>query len=173
MDVNKAERLYEKYAKAMLRAAGQMTQDYQLAQDAVHQAIEKAMKMLDKIDESNPARAGGLLCMMAQQAATELYKKKTMAVGEQIIDDENYADVAVTDDLLEQLLRKEAVNNMREALKWLPNTYLDPVIMKYGCEWTNEEIARTLGIEVNNVYIRLFRAKERIKKYLTEGGRLS
>lgn len=171
MNASKIERLYLKNKENMLKTALRTTDDYQLAEDAVHQAIEKAIRIVDKIDESDEIRAGGLMCLMAKQAATELYHKKKGSIGEQISEEEMETKAEKT-DISEVILQKDAVKNLRHALKWLPQNQLDVVLLKFGYDLSNDQIAYLLDIETNNVYIRIHRAKQKIKKYLLEGGKL-
>lgn len=174
MDTHKVEQLYNKYARGMLRAANAKTDDYHLAQDAVQQTFIKILKMdSSKIDDSDERRVFNLLCMMAQQAVTELFNKKAKAVGEQILDKEDFQmESECEGDPLDCLLQKIAVEEVRDAMMSLPDSYLQPMLLKYVHGLTNEDIARTMGIEANNVYIRIHRGREKLKKILGKGSDL-
>ena len=170
MDLEKAERLYLKYSKAMLRAAIRSTDDYHLAEDAVHQAFEKAMKMLSTINESNEKRTGGLLILMTTQSVTELYHKKVRDIGNPVCEEEIRPASTATDDILDKLLQRDTLHRVSEAIAQLPAIYAEPVTLKYVYGMSSEKIAQTLGVELNTVNVRIFRARQKVKKYLLKGG---
>ena len=168
----KVERLYWKYAGAMLRAALSATDDRQLAEDAVQQTFEKVIGFADRIREEDARQTGGLLILMCRQAVTDLYESKIRTIGVRAIheeEDNNTADPQQT-DLLEQLLRKESMERLREAIHTLDGKYGTPLLLKYSVGLSSAQIAKLLGLEENLVNQRLYRARNKIKKILVEKG---
>lgn len=171
---NIVENFYTKYSIMMLRAALKKTKDFQLAEDAVHQAFVKIIEMLDKIDDRDEKRTGGLLCLMAQQAVTEIYNKKERSLGEtfdELHDSTEFINSS-NEDLLDVLLKKDGIDNLKQSLCWLSEEYRTAIILKYSYQLSSREIAEITKTTVNLVHVRIHRAKQRIKKYLSEGGTL-
>lgn len=168
----KLERLYRKYVGAMLRAAMGATNDRQLAEDAVQQTFEKVIGLIERVDEEDEERTGGLLILMCRQAVFDLHDKKIRTIGSQVLDDawQNYFFDERQEDLLEQFLRKESAECLREAIKALDKKYAMPILLKYGMGCFSAQIAKALEIEENLVNQRLYRARQKIKKHLTEKG---
>lgn len=174
MNSNKVDTLYKNYSKMMLRAALKKTKDFQLAEDAVHQAFVKIIGILDKIDDQDERRTGGLLCLMTQQAVTELYNKKEKALGttfDELHESTEFINSS-NEDLLDVLLKKDSIRNLKESLSWLPEKYRSVIILKYSYELSSREIAQITESTINIVDVRIHRAKQRIKKHLLEGGSL-
>lgn len=168
--VQKLERLYKKYVGAMLRAAMGATNDRQLAEDAVQQTFEKVIGLIDRIDEEDEERTGGLLILMCRQAVFDLHNKKIRTIGTQRLDDTCQSSLLEErqEDLLEQFLRKESAQRLRAAIDSLDEKHAIPVMLKYGMDCSSTQIAEALGIEENLVNQRLYRARQKMKKYLTE-----
>jgi RNA polymerase sigma-70 factor (ECF subfamily) len=53
-------------------------------------------------------------------------------------------------------------------LERLPENYREVLVAKYLEERTYEEIAALLGLTVNNVYVRVSRAKEKLWQLMAE-----
>lgn len=169
----KIERLYRKYATGMLRATMKKTDDMQLAEDAVHMAFEKVVGILDEIREEDIKATGGLMILMAQRALYDLYAVKKRG-GVDLVDACAMPEIPANEaDPLAILLNAETVNDLRQSLKWLDAKYADPIIMMYGYEMTNEQIAKYFGVDTNVVYTWIYRGKAKIKKYMEKGGTLS
>lgn len=173
MNADKVERLYRKYAKVMLRAAHSATDDPQLAEDAVQQTFEKLLRMEDRIKEEEEKMTGGLLILMTKQAVSDLYEKKTKAVGLQTVDDENTPEaVDEMGDILGLIFQKDFVQNLTKSLGWLKEKYSVPIIMRYGYEMDNDEIARLLNIDKGKLCVRIHRGMKKIREHLEKGGGL-
>lgn len=66
----------------------------------------------------------------------------------------------------ESLLREETIAQVRDALLRLPKSLRDVILLKEYGGLAYSEIARTLGISVANVKVRVHRARERLAGYL-------
>ena len=58
--------------------------------------------------------------------------------------------------------------HVRRAVAGLPARYREPVVLRYLQGLPTVEIARILGVSTNALHVRLSRARERLKKELTE-----
>lgn len=170
MSADKASYLYQTYKSAMLRAALQMTDDYHMAEDAVQQAFVKLMGILDRVNEKEKRKTGGLLVVMTRQAMADLFRKKKHDVGE-VVDCFTMKNEPMDDtDMVDRLLQKNSISNLREALQWLPEKYATPIILKYGNEFRNEEIAKLLNMNNNTINTHIKRGKQLIREHFQERG---
>jgi RNA polymerase sigma-70 factor (ECF subfamily) len=65
-----------------------------------------------------------------------------------------------------ELVKKEAIKDVRKALEKLPSNLRDVLILKEYTEFNYKEIGRILGISEGNVKVRIFRARERLEAIL-------
>jgi len=65
-----------------------------------------------------------------------------------------------------QTLKKNELENVREAVRSMPAKYSEPVVLKYLQEMSTSQISRLLGISENAVQVRLSRARKRLKEKL-------
>jgi RNA polymerase sigma-70 factor (ECF subfamily) len=66
------------------------------------------------------------------------------------------------------MMDEEEFNRVRRAVAALPAKYREPVILTYLQGLAKDEISRMLGISKNALHVRLSRARERLRKDLTE-----
>ena len=67
-----------------------------------------------------------------------------------------------------ELLRSESARIVQEALKRLPFNLRTAVVLREYGDLSYRDIARVLGISEANVKVRVFRAREQLKKHLDE-----
>lgn len=68
-----------------------------------------------------------------------------------------------------ELIKKETVEKVNEALEKLPEKLKAPIILREFGDMNYKEIAKVLGISESNVKIRIFRAREALGKILPKG----
>lgn len=68
------------------------------------------------------------------------------------------------------LIKKEIREEVQKALDMLPENLRMAIILKEYTEMNYKEIGKVLGISEGNVKVRVFRARERLEKFL-EGGK--
>ncbi|MDH4241506.1 MAG: RNA polymerase sigma factor [Phycisphaerae bacterium] len=66
------------------------------------------------------------------------------------------------------LMKDETFDKVRLAVQALPLKYREPVVLRYLQELSIEETARILSISKNALQVRLSRARERLRRDLTE-----
>jgi RNA polymerase sigma-70 factor (ECF subfamily) len=66
------------------------------------------------------------------------------------------------------LMDEEDFNRVRRAVAALPAKYREPVVLTYLQGLATDETSKVLGISKNALHVRLNRARERLKKDLTE-----
>ncbi|MDR3565743.1 MAG: sigma-70 family RNA polymerase sigma factor, partial [Negativicutes bacterium] len=68
----------------------------------------------------------------------------------------------------DQVVRQEMNECIRKSITFLPDNYRTIVILSDLEELKNSEIATILGLSIGTVKIRLHRAKEKLRKELSE-----
>lgn len=165
---DKAERLYKKYSRLMLKVAYDSTDDPQLAEDAVSQTFVKVLDRIDSIDESSEKRTGSLLILMCKQIITEQYKKKCRTIGIPLAEPDSGA--TRPDAVISEVLENESPAMLRQQLSWLPPKYLEPLILYYVDELSIAEIAKRQKTSESNIYTLLHRARKKLLDYSERNG---
>ena len=168
---DKAARLYEKYSRLLLKFANGRTDDPHLASEAVSDTFEKVMKRVEKIDEADEKRTGGLLIVMCKQSVAKLYNQKCRSVGIPIAEPPD--SPTESDEVVDEVLQRSSIRDIDERLSWLDEKYRVPFIMYCIDEIPVPKIAQRLGISEVTVYTRVHRAKAKIREWLDlKGGTL-
>lgn len=168
---DKAECLYMKYSRLLLKIAYRKTDDAYLAQDAVSQTFEKILKRLDTIDESDEKHTGALLILMCRQAVVDLHKQKSKVIG--ILLAEPPSNATAPDAVENEVVQSCSWGEIRSALSWLPRMYLDPFLMHHLDDMSISEVSQKLGITEGTVHTRLHRARVKLREeYFRNGGKL-
>ncbi|GHV11791.1 RNA polymerase sigma factor [Clostridia bacterium] len=72
----------------------------------------------------------------------------------------------------ETAVRKERIEAVRAAIQNLPDEYREVIVLREMQDYSYDDIAATLGLEIGTVKSRISRAKEKIKKMLSDFGKL-
>lgn len=166
-DRDKVMRLYEKYRKLMYKEAYQILHDHSLTEDAIHDSFVKVIKNLHKINESNIPRTRSYLVIICRNTAIDIAKAKLpLNQYDYATEDISYEDSETASDTLDIVIKRETLNEIAEAIEALPLIYQDVFIMRRVHNYSREEIAKILNINVETVKKRLTRAKQQIIRNL-------
>lgn len=159
-DKNKFTLLYEKYRKLMFYIANQILKDDYLSEDAVEQTFVKIIENLDNISDVDCHKTKSYIVIMVRNCSINLYRQRkshpTVSLDE---------DLEIADD---QPFAIDEADALTRSVARLPIIYKDILTLKFVQEFSNEEIARMLGISEPTVRKRLERAKEKIQQFLNE-----
>lgn len=173
MEADKVGQLYTKFGKQLYALAWDTTKDIHVSQDAVQMVFEKILKNPDPIDDSIDPMVYGLLRTMTLRAISDIYNKgKRLVVVPDIHKETSVATERFEDDALSRMLQKEFLHEVKDAINRLSDTYRIPLLLRSIHNLTNEQIAKVLNIEVGNVYTRIHRAKNELKKILKKEGKI-
>lgn len=158
------ERLYNKYKSIMYNVAFGILHDAQHSEDAVHDAFLSVARNIRKISDDECIRTRNYLIIIVRNSALKIYNKNKNEIP---VDDSftESPDLQVIDIDIEN---SESQKNMFRLIKELDSKYGDVLILKYYYEYRDKEIADILGITLENVKIRLYRAKTLLKNKLLE-----
>jgi RNA polymerase sigma-70 factor (ECF subfamily) len=159
--------LLERYRKSLMSMILKMVRNLDDAEDLTIEVFEKAFRNLHRFD-AKYAFSTWLFKIGTNHTIDFLRQKKlkTFSIHSQVSDgrgDSFSIDVPSLDsDPQEVLLRKQSHENLREIVAQLPAMYHTLVQMKYFDELSLEEIQKEIGIPMNTIKIRLFRARNLI-----------
>lgn len=161
----KAEQLYLKYSQHMYKAAYKVLHDHVLAEDALHNAIMKVMKNLDKIDETNEPKTISYLCIIAQNEAKRVYNAHHKVV---LMDDPEYGVDMVTSyfDTENLVISRETLKEVKDFVKDEKPVYRDTFVLRYFKDHTIKEVADITNSKEDTVYKRLQRLVVKIENNL-------
>lgn len=159
------EQLYKEYRTIMYNNAYRILKDSALAEDAVHNAFLAIIENSEKIYNMSCNERRNYLLIINRNAAYSIYKKSHK---EQDID--NYEDMIISSDDIElDIENTEDTQRIFNMLKSLDTKYSDVLVLKLFYEMKDETIARKLDISVENVRVRIFRGRNKLKQMLKEG----
>ena len=75
-----------------------------------------------------------------------------------------------TSDMTLDTENRELRKKLFDMIGQLDSKYGDVIMLKYYCDMHDKDIAQALDISVENVKVRLYRAKSMLKNKLREGG---
>lgn len=168
------ENLYHKYKRQMMNICMSILKNPEDAQDALSDTFERIIMDVNRFMDAEHLE--GLIMVTTKNVACYHYnRKKKMNLNEATSLDceegesdvwKNLEDSEV--DLDQVLLDREFINEIKRLLKALPSDVCAIVIYKYLYHYSNTEIAQMMRIDRGAVNLKLFRAKNKLKKLLIE-----
>lgn len=159
------EQLYYQYRQHMYWIARQILCDEYLAEDVTAEAFIRIAKKIDFIASLSEKQQRDYIVVILRNLAIDAYRKKRKSP--EILTEA--PEVSPTDDTLdEKIFGKVRYDDLVVAISKLQNPYLDVLKLRCLYQQSAEETANILGISVNSVNQRLFRAKAKLKQILKE-----
>ena len=149
--------LCEPLRPELLRFAFWLARDRALAEDVVQEAMLRAWKSLDSLDEDAKARSWMLTIVRREHARTFERKRLEVADVDALVRAES--EVLASDE-------DAAVAEMREALFRLEDEYREPLVMQVMMGYSTQDIAAELGLTQGAVLTRLYRARQQLRRAL-------
>lgn len=160
------EEIYNCNKNIMYNCAYSVLGDVSSAEDAVSDAFLSLARNFDKLDTSDNSRVRSYLMISVRNAAYKQYNKRKREVAAEDI----YLDTETDDNIAIDTENKQIHKLLFEKIKLLDKKYGDIIMLRYYCDMKEKDIADTLGISTENVKIRLHRAKNTLKKMLSQEG---
>lgn len=162
------EGVYQEYHTLMYGMALRVTRDRTLAEDAVSDAMLSLMKKISLLRSLECNKLRSYVVITVRHAAISLLKKRRRepAAGDDAL--VNLEDGFRVD---ERALSRAGVEEIKQAVRALPQRERDVMLMRYFREMTDEEIAREMGIQAVSVRVQLTRARKRLAAMLGKEGR--
>jgi RNA polymerase sigma-70 factor (ECF subfamily) len=134
--------------------------------------IETFSKAFDKIASYNPDYAFNTwLIAIAKNVHIDLLRKKRSSLFVEITDEEDQRAYNVADSTPsaeDKLIKEQNLSRLLECIKQLKPQYQEVIQLRYFQEMSYQEIANQLDEPLNNVKIKLLRAKKLLLEILTK-----
>jgi len=154
--------LYLKYKDAMYNCAYKILKDSYLAEDAVHNAFLALIKNLNKINSMRCNEIINYLLIISRNASFVIYNNCQKNLCSNIDDEIIFAD----DDVEVEFEIKESRERIFRMIKSLDTSYSDVLVLKLFYDLDDREIAKALNLTVDNVRVRFYRGKVKLKELL-------
>jgi RNA polymerase sigma-70 factor (ECF subfamily) len=149
--------LCESLRPDLLRFAFWLGRDRQLAEDVVQEAMLRAWKSFDALEDEGRAKPWFLTIVRREFARSFERKRLPLADLDALVAAE--ADVLAAED-------DEQLTAMRHALFRLDDEYREPLVLQVMMGYSTKEIAAMMGLQQGAVLTRLFRARARLRQEL-------
>jgi len=135
-------------------------------------AIETFVKAFDRIATYNPEYAFNTwLIAIAKNVHIDLLRKKKSAHTIEITDEEDRQAFRVPDTsptVEDRLITEQNLSSLLNCIKQLKPQYQEVIQLRYFQELSYQEIADQLGEPLNNVKVKLLRAKKLLADIITK-----
>lgn len=152
---------------------GFMLQRTENETDAEDITIETFSKAFDKIASYNPEfQFNTWLIAIAKNVHIDLLRKKKSSLFIDITDEEDDIAYAIADETPsaeDQLIIEQNLSRLLQYIKQLKPAYQEVIQMRYFQEMSYQEIADDLQEPLNNVKIKLLRAKKLLAEIISKG----
>jgi RNA polymerase sigma-70 factor, ECF subfamily len=146
--------LFESLRPDLLRFAQWLARDRAIAEDIVQEALLRAWRSRDALQDERAARPWLLTIVRREHA--RLYERKRLELVS--LDDAiEIAPSPGTEESEDQLFA------LRHAIMRLPIRYREPLVLQVLGGFSTEEIARELQLSSTAVLTRLFRARNKLR----------
>ena len=167
------ERLFNLYHKGMMAKANDILHNWHDAEDAVQDTFLKVSRNIEDFLPVDSPSAKTLLFVYNRNVALNIYKRKKrqnkLFYSKQDIAEMTLESDDPADDVLELLIDQETVEELHQAIDRLDDMHRDVIMLKYYYHKKNIEIADIMGVDVNVINARVFRAKKKLMNLMKEG----
>ena len=137
--------------------------------------IETFAKAFDKINAYNSEYAFNTwLIAIAKNVHIDMLRKKKSSLFIDITDDENNHAFTVVDDTPsaeDELIIEQNLAQLLQCIKLLKPAYQEVIQMRYFQEMSYQEMADTLNEPLNNIKVKLLRAKKLLAEVISKKGK--
>lgn len=164
------ELLLVRHRKAIFHVVTKIVRNKEEAQDLVQETFMKAFNALASY--RSEYRFSTWLYKIAANCAIDFVRKKkieALSLDRPIETKDGQVEIELPDrtwDPERDLVRKQKLRSIDEAIESLPDKYREVIIYRHKDDMSYEEIAGVLETPVGTVKARIFRARELLKKKL-------
>jgi len=157
--------VYEALFPVIYRVSLRVTGDREVAEDLCHEAFIKLMERPVLLPDLEQCKYW--LIRVVKNLSLNYEKKRTREKSAYTKLSRLSAPVAESSE--RQIMREATRSDVQKALDGLPYTLRVPLVFREYGDLSYKEIGTILGISESNVKVRIFRARERMEKALSEG----
>jgi len=157
--------VYESLFPVIYRVALRITGDREMAEDLCHEAFIKLMQRSDVLPDLDQSRYW--LIRVVKNLSLNHEKRRTRERA--ALSKLTRITSATAESSEKAVMRAETRATIQGALDQLPYNLRAPLVFREDGGLDYKEIGSILGISESNVKVRIFRARERLKKTLSKG----
>ena len=161
------EELYQKYKKLMFSQAYHYISNKSDAEDIVQEALEKLLKKYNVLNTLNDKALAAYVIFTVRSIAINHMKRENKQRLWGDYDDITVPSPSAEDTVLASL-QPEDIFHVWKQLSQGEQTLL---VQKYYLDFTMEELAKLYSCSVASIRVRLYRAREKMKKLVAENGK--
>ncbi|TDT62783.1 RNA polymerase sigma factor [Fonticella tunisiensis] len=163
-DKNAFAKLYDEYSESALRTAMAITKDKMYAADAVQETFIRVYKNIGEFDINRTFEPWFYRILINECNRILSRNSKTIPMDDFIESGLPGCD--------EDRYRFEEYESLYKAIEKLDDINRIPIVLKYLKGFSEGEIAQILEINLNTVKSRLFKGRQKLRRYieLLEGG---
>ena len=150
-DIESFGKLCDRYYSAMASISYSILSDHQLAEDAAQETFARTLVNIRKLKNKN--KFAQWLTAICRNVAKDMLSEKNTRLNKE----------ALSQTKQEQ---NESDHQIRQAIKRLPCTMKELVVLRYYDGLSYEQISNVLGISKASINGRLTRAKRKMASYL-------
>lgn len=160
-------RSYEELVRRYERLVGRILYPYARRETSVEDLVQETfLKAYDRLETFNPDyKFKTWLLTIANNLGVDTLRRRREVVE---FNPETHAEFVGGPET--QAMEAERSRVVQQAILTLPETYSVPLILRYNEEMSYAEIAEVLGLTVQAVKSRLFRARNMLGETLRESG---
>ena len=150
------------YSKDLYRYGYWLSRDSAIAEDLVQETFLRAWRAIDSLKDAKAAKSW-LFTILRRENARRFEKKSAQAELTSLDDEMMEVFATVDDDFA-------SVDSLavRSALRDLPASYAEPLVLHVIGGYSCEEIANIIDAKPGAVMTRVFRARQKLRKMLEE-----
>ena len=163
-------KLYDKYRNLMFYIAKDILKDDHLAEDAVQEAFINISKNLDKVREPVSSETRRFVSVIVRNVSLNMAMKRSHEIPVDDLSGEDHYFSRCYDSSQDEFFSRYSCEQIVEALKALPSSLKDPLILYVANGMSTKEIAQELNISLSAVHKRIQRGRQKILNELKEKG---
>lgn len=163
-DLLKLEKIYEMYKGIMYNEARKVLRSKEDCEDAIQKTFENLIKCSDRIEDVDSARTCSFIKIATRNAAIDICKANSN-VSERELSADFLEDLPSINsrDSCDIVIQKETLERTIEAIKKLPVTMRDVVILEKVLGYSRKEAMQLLGENNETLKKRLTRARKKLQ----------
>jgi len=161
--------IYEKYKHDMLKCTFLITNNMEMAEDAVHNAFLSVIKHKDKLFRLPKKELRTQLIIMAKNKGIDLLRKANY-YSDNPIEDMEYIHKTGDNEVESKVILTEEYETLKKHVASLDKPSKLVLEMKYILGMSYKEIGEEMGLSAKHVDTKIMRAKAKVRKLMSAGG---
>lgn len=163
--------IYDQYHSKVRKFILTLVKDEWVADDLIQETFLKIQENLDSLRD--PSKMSSWVFRIAYNLCQDHFRQLKISRKEERIDQEGMEDlkeglIQMESNVQKELEQRQMGECVQNQINFLPESLRTVLLLYDIMEFNHQEIADTLGITVENVKVRLHRARKRLKAILEE-----